>query len=63
MVDIDGVAAGTAEPAVGPEEISLADFDGLVTLLLRAAEGLDDVGGTLVERLDARYEANRSLLG
>lgn len=63
MVDIDGVAAGTAEPAVGPEEISLADFDGLVALLLRVAEGIDDVGGTLVERLDARYEANRSLLG
>lgn len=62
MADIDGVKAGG--PAVlAPEEISLADFDGLTALMLAVAEGIDEVSSSIVERLDHRYEASRHLLG
>ena len=62
MADIDGVRAGTAPAKVAPEEISLADFDGLVSLMLTAASGLDRVESTLVDRLDARFERRRDLV-
>ncbi len=61
MADIDGVKAGG--PAVlAPEVISLSDFDGLTALMLAAAEGIDDVASSIVDRLDRRYEAGRGLL-
>ena len=63
MVDIDGVAAGTADAKLGPEEISLADFDGLVSLMLTAASDLDDTASALRDGLAGRYEDGRSLLG
>ncbi len=63
MVDIDGVAAGTAEGVVGPEEISLDDFDGLVDLMLVAASDLDEAASTLRERLGAGYAERKGLLG
>lgn len=63
MEDIDGVREGSnASPRVAPEEISLSDFDGLVSLMLAVAGGIDDAGGTLVDRLDARYQGGKSLL-
>ncbi len=63
MVDIDGVAAGIAEPKLGPEEISLSDFDGLVALMLTAASDIDGTASTLRDRLAERYEEGRSLIG
>ena len=41
MVDIDGVQAGTRPARVGPEFISVADFHGLVEMLIACAERLD----------------------
>jgi endoglucanase len=63
MVDIDGVAAGTADGFVGPEEISLDDFDGLVDLMLVAASDLDDAASVLRDRLAASYDDRKGLLG
>jgi endoglucanase len=55
MVDIDGVAAGSAKAKVGPEFISVSDFHGLVTMLEVTARRLDDatIGSTaaLMEKL------------
>lgn len=62
MVDIDGVRAGTAAARLGPEEISLADYDGLVSLMLAAARHLDGEMASLQDRLDRRYEGHRHLL-
>ncbi len=63
MVDIDGVAAGTVAAVVGPEEVSLDDFDGLVDLMLVAASDLDDTASALRDRLAANYQAGKGLLG
>ncbi|HEY5650271.1 MAG TPA: hypothetical protein VIW46_02400 [Acidimicrobiia bacterium] len=63
MVDIDGVAAGTADGELGPEEISLADFDGLVDLMLRVASDVDEAAGSIRDRLAASYERRKDLLG
>ncbi len=63
MVDIDGVAAGAAAAKLGPEEISLADFDGLVDLMLTAASDMDDTATALRDRLAAAYAERRDLLG
>lgn len=63
MVDIDGVAAGTTDGVLGPEEISLDDFDGLVALMLVAASDLDDTASVLRDRLGANYEQRKDLLG
>ena len=41
MVDIDGVLAGARPARVGPEFISVADFHGLVEMLVACAERLD----------------------
>ncbi len=63
MIDIDGVAVGTADGVVGPEEISLDDFDGLVDLMLVAASDLDDTASALRDRLAANYDERKGLLG
>lgn len=62
MVDIDGVLAGTTPAKVAPEEISLADFDGLVALMRSVAVGLDDAD-QLVDRLARNFDERKSLLG
>jgi putative aminopeptidase FrvX len=62
MADIDGVVAGAAPARLAPEEISLADFDGLITLMLAVAREIDGVGSALVDRLEARFQAGRHLL-
>ena len=41
MVDIDGVLAGRRPAEVGPEFISVADFHGLIDMLVVCVEGLD----------------------
>jgi len=55
MVDIDGVAAGSAKARVGPEFISVSDFHGLVRMLEVVARRLDEPGvestSELMERL------------
>ena len=63
MVDIDGVAAGTGEAKLGPEEISLSDFDGLVALMLTAASDIDDSDSGIRDRLAAGFADRSSLLG
>jgi endoglucanase len=63
MVDIEGVAAGTSGGVLAPEEISLADFDGLVDLMLVAASDIDDDSQTLRDRLAASYAQRKDLLG
>jgi putative aminopeptidase FrvX len=62
MADIDGVKAGTAKAVLAPEVISLDDFDGLVTLMLAAAKGIDDAGSDVRARLDAGYQTKSHLL-
>jgi endoglucanase len=62
MVDIDGVKAGTTPASVGPEEISLSDYDGLVALMLAAARHLDSVEGGIRDRLDRQFEHSRHLI-
>ena len=44
MVDIDGVLAGKRPARVGPEHISIADFHGMVELLVHFAKQLDGTG-------------------
>ena len=63
MVDIDGVAAGSAAGVLGPEEISFDDFDGLVDLMLVAASDLDATASALRGRLAANYDERKALLG
>lgn len=63
MVDIDGVAAGVSDGVLGPEEISLDDFDGLVELMLVAASDLDETASAVRDRLAANYADRRDLLG
>jgi endoglucanase len=62
MVDVNAVRAGAAPPRLAPEEISMADYDGLVSLILAVTLHLDDVDSALRERLDRRYDAGRGLL-
>lgn len=63
MVDIDGVADGQRPAVVGPEEISLADFDGLVALMLQVAAGIDATTDEIRDRLAANFEERKDLLG
>lgn len=63
MVDIDGVADGVRPALVGPEEISLADFDGLVALMLGVASGIDGSTDRVRERLSMNFEKRKDLLG
>jgi putative aminopeptidase FrvX len=61
MADIDGARAG-GPAVVAPETISLADYDGLVALMLAVAGGIDGASNSIRDRLDRRYEANQDLL-
>jgi putative aminopeptidase FrvX len=63
MADIDGVAAGTVAARLSPEEISLADFDGLVALLVEIARSIDGPSVSLADQLSALFEEKRHLLG
>lgn len=63
MVDIDGVAAGIADGVLGPEQISIDDFDGLVDLMLVAASDIDDSALGLRDRLAANYDGRKGILG
>lgn len=63
MGDLDGVEAGSAQAKVAPEQISLADFDGLVALMLCVARDVDATSGQLRERLASSFEQRRDLLG
>ena len=65
MIDIDGVQAGRRPARMGPEYISLADFHGLVEMLVVCARGLDEPGRTLSlrSRLDGLLRDHRHLLG
>jgi endoglucanase len=56
------VEAGTGKAVPALEEISLADFHGLVELLLLAVPAVDADDPTR-ERLDRLYESRRDLLG
>lgn len=62
MADIDGVRAGTAFARLAPEEISLPDFDGLVSMLVHIARNLDAWEPSLRTRLDRGFEERRGLL-
>lgn len=62
MVDLAGVRAGTARPRLAPEEVSLADFDGLVRLLTAVARGIDEDPEPLRERLDRLFAERGGLL-
>ncbi|HUO45893.1 MAG TPA: M20/M25/M40 family metallo-hydrolase [Acidimicrobiia bacterium] len=62
MVDIDRVQARQHRARLAPEEISLADFHGLVDLLVAAAEDLDRPGPDLPQRLRTLYENERHVL-
>jgi endoglucanase len=59
--NLAGFEAGTADPVPMEEEISIADFHGLVDLLLLAANAVDDETD-LRERLDALYEETGHVL-
>jgi len=61
MADIDGVAAGTSEAKVAPEEISVRDFEGLVKLLVASVEGIGDAPSEI--ELDGHFDEWRYLLG
>ncbi|HDH02967.1 MAG TPA: hypothetical protein ENH15_01820 [Actinobacteria bacterium] len=62
MVDIDGVVAGASPGKLGPEVVSLSDYDGLVKLMLAAAARLDTPNEGLTGRLDDLYDAQRHIL-
>lgn len=63
MGDLDGVETGTREARVAPEQISLADFDGLVDLMICVARDIDSVSGQIRQRLASNFKARSSLLG
>ncbi|MCA9286903.1 MAG: hypothetical protein KDA22_16890, partial [Phycisphaerales bacterium] len=63
MSDIDGVAAGARPAKVGSEFISVADFHGLVDMLLVTARLLDSASvPPFRERLEGLLAAHRDLL-
>ncbi len=63
MVDIDGVKAGKRPARVGPEHIALADFHGLVELLIHFAAHLDsEKVPSIASRMDERYRTQRRVL-
>ncbi|HKX74147.1 MAG TPA: hypothetical protein VJR05_02050 [Acidimicrobiia bacterium] len=62
MVDIDGVTAGRRRPRLAPEEISLADYRGLIELLLAAAAEITSTKSDLPRRLAANYRRHRDIL-
>lgn len=62
MVDIDGVRSGKRRARLAPEEISLADFHGLVNLLEAVAVGLDSGKSKLPQRLRKLYAEEKHVL-
>jgi endoglucanase len=62
MGNLDDVEAGRGKARPMLEEVSLADFHGLVDLLMVAATGVDAVWD-LPRRLDELYSEGRHLLG
>jgi endoglucanase len=64
MADLAAVQAGTntTRPRVGPEFISLADFDGLVDLLVACGEFLPDAP-SIRERIDKLWTERAFVLG
>ncbi len=63
MVDIDGVLSGKRAPRVGPEHIAIADFHGMVELLILAAETLDvNDADPIRSRMEELYRARGDLL-
>lgn len=63
MFDIDGVRSGEVAAAVAPEEIALADYDGLVDVILCVAGDLDASTGSIRDRLAENYAEQKPLLG
>lgn len=63
MADLDAVQAGsnTAPPHVAREFISIADFDGLVDLLVACGQSIPASGG-FRDRLDKLWDSRRSVL-
>jgi endoglucanase len=61
--NLDGVEAGTAKAVAMMEEISLADFHGLVDLILLSASAVLDESDDLVTRLEALYRSKGAILG
>jgi putative aminopeptidase FrvX len=62
MIDIDGVRADRRKARLGPEEISLADFQGLVDLLEVVTLGLDSGKSKLPTRLRKIYAEEKHIL-
>lgn len=62
MMDIDGVLAGRRRARLAPEVISIADFHGLVDLLVAAAADLNSSRSDLPNRLRDIYAQERSVL-
>ncbi len=63
MVDIDGVLGGKRPARVGPEQISMADYHGLIELLVHFTTKLDVASRERIrERMDDRYRRFRELL-
>jgi len=63
MIGIDDVLAGGRPARVGPEVISLADFHGLVEMLMVCATSLDAVVPSLRERMDTFMRAYGHVIG
>jgi len=63
MVDIDGALAGKRPAKVGPEFIALADFHGLIEMLLVTAAELDTLTSTPVrDRMEQIFAEQKSVL-
>lgn len=63
MVDRAGVTSGTAERAIlAPEEISLDDFDGLVSLLARVVREIDDETDDARQTMERIYQSRGHIL-
>jgi hypothetical protein len=63
MTDIDGVLAGKRPARVGPEIISMDDYDGMVELLVRVAPRLDEPWACHIEaRMERLYRERGNLV-
>ena len=63
MVDIDGVLAGKRPARIGPEYISIADYHGMVALLVYFAAHLDaDRATPLLDRMEQYHRRHARLL-
>jgi endoglucanase len=62
MVDIDGVLDGRRRARLGPERIALADFHGLIELLVVTAERLGQQSNPIRGRLERVFASERQVL-